>query len=110
MPRNYNMMAVSKEKFLKVIKHKGLSMSGISHNFGRSTKFIANGLDNGKFTQSTVKMLEMFYNISYDDIKPDEPNDTKNQKEKLDMKELYSVVYSAVYEAVKLGVKDALNS
>lgn len=109
MGRNYNMMTVSKEKCVKELKKRKLTMCDVSRELGHSKHFIANGLDQGRFTQSTVKMLETLYNIKYDDIKQNgEPEQIEMEisdikKAGIDLKELYDVIY----EAVKSGIIDA---
>ena len=72
--RNSKMLLVDSDKFKRlmdiVLKERNMTASQLSEEYGYSSGYIRNIIQNGVISRQMVKFLEADFNLKYDDYKP----------------------------------------
>ena len=84
--RNSKMLLVDSDKFKRlidiVLKERKITASQLSTEYGYSSNYIRNIIQNGVISRQMIKFLDADFNIKYDDYKPIETvNDVKSKHE-----------------------------
>ena len=98
------MLNIDGKKLNDEIKKRNLSVGEVEAAIGRSRSFLSKAVKSGRLKEGDVKLLDLIYNIKYDNIKPDK-NELKKAMPEIKIEgitkdELSNLIYKAVYSAV----------
>ena len=64
-------LTIDGEKLLKEIEKRGLTKGEVAAEVGKSSSYINTCVADKSIAPPVMKLLDLLYNIKYDDIKPD---------------------------------------
>lgn len=64
-------LTIDGEKLLKEIEKRGLTKSEVAAEVGKSSSYINKCVADRSIAPPVMKLLDLLYNIKYEDIKPD---------------------------------------
>lgn len=64
-------LTIDGEKLLKEIEKRGLTKSEVAAEVGKSSSYINTCVADKSIAPPVMKLLDLLYNIKYEDIKPD---------------------------------------
>lgn len=102
-------LTIDGEKLLKEIEKRGLTKGEVAAEVGKSSSYINTCVADKSIAPPVMKLLDLLYNIKYEDIKPDSTgggtDGTASGAAGLDMDELRKVIY----QECRRAIEEALN-
>jgi len=101
------LVEIDGEKLEKVVTKRGLSLREASEEIGYSRWFLSNCKSRGVINKSALIGLQSKLNVSYEDLKKEEPEIIKALKEEpkeeagIDYERLWKVIYTATKKAME---------
>ena len=100
---------VDYEKLKALFIRRGLKLESVSIEMGHTGHFLSHSKETGHLSNAALKMLDMMYNVKYDEIKPDEPasdstilEPVRESKPDFD----YDILQMTIMDAVMLANKN----
>lgn len=96
------------EKLEAAIHRRGVTMTMVSREIGRSDSYIKVAARRGLLQATAAQLIEVKYNIKPEEYAPAPEPEEKPEEAAFSAEELEKIVRKAVSEAVELAVKDTI--